>query len=1102
MSNYAITATLTAIDNFSSVFQKAGNAVQNFGSSAQTHLATVGKATTAAGAATTAMGMTAVKSFGDFQSSLNQAAVIAGGSAKDIDGLSDVANRMGAVLPLNANQCAEAMVNMARNGASIDDIKQEFPAIAEASTAAGEDINTTAGVVQEAMNIWKGSLQSPQQAAAILVQTANASNASIGDMQQALATIGPTANMAGMDMQTTATAIGLLTNHGFSAAQASDDLNHAITQMLAPSKVAKKEMDELGLSFTDSSGKMKPFPQILQEIASKTDTMGDAQKTAALKTMFGASGMKAIAPLLDAVRDKSGSVTTSWDAFSGAMDKAAGNTERATKTLSSQANEMQQNIGSKIEQVGGNWDDLTKKSLAAKSGVTGSLLDMVNKTLSWAAQSNSSTAQVIRGFIGLSPAIGPAITAVGGFITNFGKIAGTVGKGITAIGNFGKGTIKVTKNLISLRNGTKTLEELSKDSKLAATAMRAQSVATTLASNSTKIFGIALKALQFVGIVAAIAAVVAALTLFFTKTQLGRQIWQNFTNFLKTCWNGIKSTAISVWNGIGNFLRQVWQNTVNTAKPIWNALKNVFTSVWNAIKAVTQLVWGVIRGLLFGQWQGIQQKAQTAFKAIQQIIQSVWNFIRTTTTTIWNGIKTFLMSTWNVIKTIGTTVWYGIKQAVSLVWNAIKSVTMTVWNGIKTFLMALWNGLKTNAGIVWNAIKSVVTNVWNGIKSFTSSIWNGIKSFLMNNWGLTRTQANQVFNAIKQVVTLSWNNIKTITSAVWNGIRSTVSNVWNNLKSMASGVFNAIKSTVQGVWNGIKSITSGIWNAIKSLLTGNWNGLKSSSNSIFNGIRQVISSVWNGVRGVTSSVWNGIKGTLSSIWSGIRSTASSAFNGIRSNISSTMSSLVSNVGSSARSMMSRFSSAVRSGGSNAISAARNVAHNIVSGIRNGMSGLYGAAVDAMQGLVNGVIQMGQQAINAAVNIAHSIVSTIRSALDIHSPSRVMRDEVGVWIPAGVAVGMEKNVGTVTRAADSISNAAMVTIPEANTDKFTRSLKAVKNASQDMLNGGELDNKYSINVNKQPAHIVLSMGGSTYGAFVDDISNQQGNTARLKQNYRI
>lgn len=1058
MSNYAITATLTAIDNFSSVFQKAGNAVQNFGSSAQTHLAGVGKATMAAGAATTAMGVKAIKSFGDFQTSLNQAAVIAGGSAKDIDGLSDVANRMGAILPLNANQCAEAMVNMARNGASINDIKTEFPAIAEASTAAGEDINTTAGVVQEAMNIWKGSLQSPQQAAAILVSTANMSNASIADMQQALATMGPTANMAGMDMQTTATAIGLLTNHGFSAAQASDDLNHAITQMLAPSKVAKKEMNELGLSFTDSSGKMKPFPQILQEIASKTDTMGDAQKAAALKTMFGAAGMKAIAPLLDAVKDKSGSVTTSWNAFSSSMDKAAGNTERATKTLSSQANEMQQNIGSKIEQVGGNWDDLTKKSLAAKSGVTGSLLDMVNKTLSWATQSNSSTAQVIRGFIGLSPAIGPAITAVGGFITNFGKVAGAVGKGVTALGNMGKTTSAVIKIMSGMKGGVEVLQNLAKTSTIAKVALAGYNAVVKIGTAIQAAFDAVMSMNPFVLIIAGVAAVVVALTLFFTKTKQGREIWKDFTNFLKTAWSNVKSAAIETWNQIGNSLRQAWQSIVNFGKTIWNGLKSFFVTLWNGIKSTTVSIWNGIKTTVSTVWNGIKALATTVFNAVKSTVLLVWNSLRTVTMTVWNGIKTFLMTTWNVLKTIGTTVWNSIKMAVTLVWNAIKSITMTVWNGIKTFLMAVWNGLKTNAGIVWNGIKSVVTNVWNGIKSFTSNIWNGI--------------------------------------------RSTVSNVWNSLRSMASGVFNAIKSTIQGVWQGIQSITSNVWNFIKSLLTGNWNGLKSSANGIFHGIQQVISSVWNGVRGVTSSIWNGIKGTLSGIWNGIRSTASSIFNGIRSNISSTMSSLASNVGSTAQSMMSKFANAVISGGNRAISAAGKIAHNIVSGIRNGLSNLGAIARNAMASFVNGVIDMGNRAIRAAEEIAHNIVSTIKSALDIHSPSKVMRNEVGVWVPAGVAVGMEDNIGTVTKAANSISDAAMVTIPEANTDKFTRSLKAVKTASQDMLNGGDIDGKYSINVNKQPAHIILSMGGSTYGAFVDDISNQQGNIARLKQNYRI
>ena len=134
-----------------------------------------------------------------------------------------------------------------------------------------------------------------------------------------------------------------------------------------------------------------------------------------------------------------------------------------------------------------------------------------------------------------------------------------------------------------------------------------------------------------------------------------------------------------------------------------------------------------------------------------------------------------------------------------------------------------------------------------------------------------------------------------------------------------------------------------------------------------------------------------------------------------------MSSLASNVGSTAQNMMSRFSSAVQNGGSRAVSTARNVASNIVSGMRNGLSNLYGVAVNAMEGFVNGIISMGQRALNAAENIAHSIVSTIQSALDIHSPSRVMRDKVGRWIPAGLAEGIEAYGDTATDAAKKVAN---------------------------------------------------------------------------------
>lgn len=437
MESYSVQAVLSAVDkNLSSTFGKAAQAASDFESKSKQSLENVGKFMTVAGAAVTAIGIKSVKSFGDFQSSLNKAAVIAGGTSKDIQGLADVANHMGAVLPISAQDAADAMVAMARDGASISTIKKEFPAIAEAATAAGADLQTTASVVQQSMNIWGDSLKSPQRAAAILTQTANLSNASIEDMQQALATIGGTASNAGIDMATTSTAIGLLTNKGFSAAQASQDLNHALLLMQAPSKMGKAVMDDLGVSMTDAQGNMKPLPTILNELSDSMSNMTSSEKAAALKKMFGTSGMAAILPLMKSVKDTTGNATTSWSAFTDQMNKASSSTQTATKFLQDQATEMQKNLGSSIEQVGGNWEALRNAAMAGSAGVIGSIIDMINNALEWATTTKSAFGNSIRTIMGLTPVIGAATLATGTFLTaatKIGSVMSTVGTALKAL---------------------------------------------------------------------------------------------------------------------------------------------------------------------------------------------------------------------------------------------------------------------------------------------------------------------------------------------------------------------------------------------------------------------------------------------------------------------------------------------------------------------------------------------------------------------------------------------------------------------------------------------------------------------------------------------
>lgn len=419
--SFKVEAVLKATDaGYFATMQKAGSAVEDLtqkagkaGSNIFGSLEKVGKGMTIAGAATTAMGVKAVKGFGNFEASLNKAAIVAGGTSKDIEGLADVANRMGKDLPLSAQDAADAMIVMAQNGASLETIKKIFPAIAQAATASGADLVTTAGVVQQAMNVWGDSIGSAEQAAAVLTQTANVSNASVESMEQALSNVASSSRLMGVDMKDASTAIGLITNTGMSAAQASQDLNHAMLKMAAPSKKASKLMNSLGLSYTDAAGNMKPFKQILIEVNDKIKDMSQSEKAATLKTLFDTSGMQAISPLLDSISNKTKDATKSWDAARGSLEEVSRSQGDAAAWLARQAEDMQNNVGSKLEQVGGSWEALRNKVMASNKGMLTGLLSGTSKTIEWATESDNAVAKVIRGFVGMSPVIGPAMTTIG-----------------------------------------------------------------------------------------------------------------------------------------------------------------------------------------------------------------------------------------------------------------------------------------------------------------------------------------------------------------------------------------------------------------------------------------------------------------------------------------------------------------------------------------------------------------------------------------------------------------------------------------------------------------------------------------------------------------
>lgn len=824
-----------------------------------TGISVAGKAMTGIGLGTTAIGVAAAKGFGEFQMNLNKAAVVAGGTSKNINELADVANRMGAELPISANEAAQAMIEMAQNGADLDKIKTQFPAIAQAATAAGADLTTTAGVVQQAMNVWGDSIGSSEQAAAILTQNANISNASIETMKQGLSNVASSSKLLGVNMTDASAAIGLITNTGMSAAQASQDLNHAMLKMAAPTENGAKEMERLGLSFTDAAGNMKPFKQILEEVAEKTKDMSQAEKTATLKNLFDTSGMQAINPLLDAVMNKTDDATKSWEAATNALNGVSGSQAEAAKFLSESANEMQQNMGSKIEQVGGNWEALTNTAMAAKGGVTSSLLDMTNNTLSWAASSDSAVAKWTRSFIGLSPVIGPIMTTLGTAMMNVNHIAKGLGGAFnglkTVMSNpFALAVVAIAALVASLVYAYQHSEKfrnvvnkavdtvVKKFNELKA---KAQPAIDAIKQAFGK-FDIA----AFAPLIATIGTLMASLGMFnkfklknpfagfkFTMPKLNNpfsglvDMAKSASETVKGTFSGIGNAIKSAFSGIGNMVSTVFKGIASAIGSL-NFQGVAAFAVGLAAVTAALVALSAVQGMVLPFLQGL---AQIFVQLVGGVLQGFASALVTLA-----PVMTTLASALAMLSPLVVAFGTAFSMAATAVGGAIAQIVTALAGGVAQILTALTPIVQ----IISTTFVQVVTVISQAI----AQIIQAIAPFIPNITTMFTTVTTVIANAITQIIQALAPFIPAVTEMVTAlaPVLSQIVQAFSNLVSQISPIIDSIGNLFKSLGTAIETVLSGASNVITSF--GN------SIRTVLDGVAGIFESMGNSAKNAGTGV--------------------------------------------------------------------------------------------------------------------------------------------------------------------------------------------------------------------------------------------------------
>ena len=295
------------------------------------------------------------------------------------------------------------------------------------------------------------------------------------------------------------------------------------------------------------------------------------------------------------------------------------------------------------------------------------------------------------------------------------------------------------------------------------------------------------------------------------------------------------------------------------------------------------------------------------------------------------------------------------------------------------------------------------------------------------------------------------------------------------INESSEGATSAIKDTSEKVIDGAKGTLgvhspSTVFAEIGSnLIAGLVQGITSNNgqvakainvlkNALVNPLKNIKGQSASAMQGYTASITQALAKSNSSVQNNLN-TMKAKFTAFNSSLQSTNKASMSQYTSSITQGFNKAKSVTTSGlnqmqsqhrrfQSQMLSVARNGSNNFASSISNGMnrarsvttsgssamigslrqlqSGFYSAGVNASYGLASGIRSGAGSAIAAANSLAAQVTATMKSALKVHSPSRVMRDEVGRFIPQGIAEGIEEDTGKALSAMRRLSDLLTIT----------------------------------------------------------------------------
>lgn len=414
----------------------------------------------------------------------------------------------------------------------------------------------------------------------------------------------------------------------------------------------------------------------------------------------------------------------------------------------------------------------------------------------------------------------------------------------------------------------------------------------------------------------------------------------------------------------------------------------------------------------------------------------------------WNGVKESMSSVLDSIKGYTKEKLSNIKKAYEENGGRIKGVVASTMQGVKEYYGIGYDALNKVTGGRLDKLKNVVKEKVKGAVEYVSTIPGKVSNFftetknkIVSKWEETKKAVTQKTKEIVEGIADFFAKLpyrigyaigRCIGEVVQFGIKC---KVWvaNDLPKIIDGVVNWFAKLPGrvGTWLLNTYMKINVWclNTYNTITTK----IKSAVDGAINWFSTLPSRIWQWLSSTYLKLNQWCLDTYNTVTNKISETVNSVvnwFSTLPSRLGTWLSNTITNVGTWAIEMK------IKAG-----EAARNLVNTVVDTVRTLPSRMVSIGRNIISGIWEGIQEKWNWLKNKVSNFCSGFTDGIKDAFEIHSPSRIMRDEIGKYLAQGIGVGFDDEMSNVnldiSKTLTSTVNATGIT---------AKDLQGIKNST--------------------------------------------------------